>query len=95
MELVSWKYEKLGVLNGTTDVEEVSAVSAVFDYLNNRDSDSENYEKVWIYKWKSCEIVWKGMKKYEIIFLVGNYELNFCTNLGLGIDMKWCVKKIL
>ena len=38
------------------------------------------------------ELVWISMKKYEMNFLVGNYELNSSTNLGSGIDMNWCIK---
>jgi hypothetical protein len=29
----------------------------------------------------------KVFKKYEMNCLVGNYELDSCTNLGSGIDM--------
>ncbi len=28
------------------------------------------------------------MKKYEMNFLVGNYELKTCTKLGSGINVK-------
>ena len=38
------------------------------------------------------ELVWKSMKKYELNFLVENYELNSSTNLSSGIDMNWCMK---
>ncbi len=38
------------------------------------------------------EIVKTSMKKYELIFLVGNYEFSSCTNLCSGIDMNWYMK---
>jgi hypothetical protein len=41
---------------------------------------------------KKYEKVWKSIKKYEMKFMVEDYELNSCTNLGSGIDMNWCMK---
>ncbi len=45
----------------------------------------KNYETVKV--WKRIMKTVKSVEKYEMNFLVGNYELNSCTNLGSGIDM--------